>query len=99
MINKEALHNLVHSQWWQEFKKIVEEKRLDLSKKIIDKPKWEWEAEILKIKTMEEMLKKWDFEKKRIRITLRNSKLIEIKKRLVNSSLFFYLLPLFFIII
>ncbi len=57
MINKEALHNLVHSQWWQEFKKIVEEKRLDLSKKIIDKPKWEWEAEILKIKTMEEMLK------------------------------------------
>lgn len=57
MINKEALYNLVNSEWWKEFKKIVEEKRLDLSKKIIDKPKWEWEAEILKIKTMEEMLK------------------------------------------
>jgi|GEM_PF-5322923 hypothetical protein len=39
MINKEALHNLVYSQGWQEFKKIIEEKRLSLSKKIIDKPK------------------------------------------------------------
>ena len=56
-IDKDKISSLVHSQWWQEFKKIVEEKRLDLSKKIIDKPKWEWEAEILKIKTMEEMLK------------------------------------------
>lgn len=57
MINKEALYNLVNSEWWQEFKKIIEEKRENLSKNIIDKPKDEWETEILKIKTMEEMLK------------------------------------------
>ncbi|PZM81834.1 hypothetical protein DLH72_05040 [Candidatus Gracilibacteria bacterium] len=57
MINKEALHNLVHSQGWKEFKKIIEEKRFDLSKKIIDKPEGEWKNEILKIKTMEEMIK------------------------------------------
>lgn len=56
-IDKDKISSLVHSQWWQEFKKIVEEKRLDLSKKIIDKPKDDWETEILKIKTMEEMLK------------------------------------------
>lgn len=57
MINKEALYNLVNSEWWQEFKKIIEEKRENLSKNIIDKPKDEWETEILKIKTMEEILK------------------------------------------
>lgn len=57
MINKQALHNLVHSEGWKEFKKIIEEKRMDLSKKIIDKPRDEWENEILKIKTMEEMIK------------------------------------------
>ena len=57
MINKEALYNLVSSEWWKEFKKIIEEKRENLSKNIIDKPKDEWETEILKIKTMEEMLK------------------------------------------
>ena len=55
MIDKEALIQLIYSKGWQEFKKIIEEKRIDLSKKIIDKPKQDWEAEILKIKTMEEM--------------------------------------------
>ena len=57
MIDKEALIQLIYSKGWQEFKKIIEEKRIDLSKKIIDKPKQDWEAEILRIKTMEEMVK------------------------------------------
>lgn len=56
MINTEKLYHLVNSEGWKEFKKIIEEKRLELSKKIIDKPRSEWENEILKIKTMEEMI-------------------------------------------
>lgn len=56
MINIENLNNLVNSAWWREFKKIIEEKKLNLTKKIIEKPKDEWELEILKIKTLEEMI-------------------------------------------
>lgn len=56
MINTEKLHNLIHSEGWKEFKKIIEAKKIDLSKKIIDKPRKNWETEILKIKTIEEMI-------------------------------------------
>ncbi len=56
MINIEKIHNLVYSEWWKEFKKIIEEERLKLTRSIIDKPKESWEIEIARIKAIEEMI-------------------------------------------
>lgn len=56
MINTEKIYNLIHSEGWKEFKKIVEAERLKLTRNIIDKPKESWEIEIARIKAMEEMI-------------------------------------------
>lgn len=56
MIDIDKISNLVLSEGWKEFKKIVEEERLKLTRNIIDKPRESWEIEIARIKAIEEMI-------------------------------------------
>jgi len=59
-MNKEAIKNMILSEWWRELKKIIEDKKYKMSLTLIDHywlDAYPLEEEILKIKHFEEFLK------------------------------------------
>ena len=56
MINKIALYNMVNSEWWKEFKKMIRDRKIELAMRIIDNPEKVEHNEKIKIKAFEECI-------------------------------------------
>lgn len=56
MINKDKISELIKSEWWQEFKKLLKQRKIELAMRLVDNPSPENEKERIKIKTIEEMI-------------------------------------------
>ncbi len=56
MIEYEKIKNLVKTEWWKEFKKLIHLRKTELAMSLVDNPEKNREKEIFKIKAFEECI-------------------------------------------